>query len=158
MIKSLTFKTTIILTLTLMMGGLSNVQTNAQTNVQEIYIDKNCQQNQQLEEFDRFTVVYKSELKIKGQTYWFYSGQYIDASPIVCISRPGFKQAKLLNIQQIQSGYIDKISKDPRYKTAFLVTVHEGNGSYVPIIQYRLNFSTPDKPVITKLRSWNSGR
>ncbi|WP_414544802.1 hypothetical protein [Nostoc sp. CCY0012] len=142
------------LVISLMLGLLSSTPTNAQ----ETYIDNTCKQNQQLDEFDRFTVMYKSEFKIKGQTYWFYSGQYIDASPIVCISRPGFKQAKPLKIQQIQSGYIDKIGKDPRHTTAFLITIREGNGSYVPITQHRLNLSTPNKPVMTKLRTWKSGQ
>lgn len=123
---------------------------------QDIYIDSNCKQNQQLAEFDRFTVMYKSEFQTKGKIYWLYSGQYIDGSSIVCISRPGFRQAKLLNIQQIQSGYVEKISKSPRNRTAFLVTVRYGNGSDVPTTQYQLNLSIPEKPVITKLRSWKS--
>ncbi|MDZ8139068.1 MAG: hypothetical protein RM049_27940 [Nostoc sp. DedQUE04] len=150
------FKTTLFsgLTLSLILSLFSSPSTTAQ----EIYIDNNCKQNQQLNESDRFTIFYKSEFKTKGQTYWFYSGRYQDGSTIVCISQPGFKQAKPLNIQQIQSGYIDKINKDPRNKTAFLVTVREGNGSYVPMFQYRLNLSTPSKPALTKLRTWTSGR
>ncbi|BAY15035.1 hypothetical protein NIES21_08210 [Anabaenopsis circularis NIES-21] len=149
-------KTTLFsgITLSLILGLSSSPPTVAQ----EIYIDNNCKQNQQLNEFDRFTIFYKSEFQTKGQTYWFYSGRYQDGSTIVCISKPGLKQAKPLNIQQIQSGYIDKIGKDPRNKTAFLVTVREGNGSYVPIFQYRLNLSTPSKPALTKLRSWTSGQ
>lgn len=123
---------------------------------QEIYIDSTCNPNQQLDEFERFTVISKYEFQAQGRTYWFYSGQYIDGSPIVCISRPEFRQAKPLKIQQIQSGYIDKIAKDPRNKTAFLVTVRYGNGSYVPTTQYRLHLSTPNKPVMTKIRSWKS--
>lgn len=131
---------------------------NTPTTAQEIYINDRCKQNQQLNEFDRFTIFYKSEFKTKGQTYWFYSGRYQDGSTIICISQPGFKQAKPLEIEKIQSGYIDGIDKDPRNKTAFLVTVREGNGSYVPIFQYRLNLSTPSKPLLTKLKSWRSGQ
>ncbi|TVP61491.1 MAG: hypothetical protein EA343_14180 [Nodularia sp. (in: Bacteria)] len=127
-------------------------------NAQETYIDNTCTQNQQLDEFDRFTVMSKFEFQTQGQTYWFYSGQYIDASPITCISHPEFQQATPLNIPQIQSGYIEQIDKDPGNKTAFLVTVREGNGIHVPTIQYQLNLSTPDKPVMTKLRSWTSGQ
>ncbi|AFY45126.1 hypothetical protein [Nostoc sp. PCC 7107] len=150
------FKTTLFsgLTLSLIIALFSSSPTVAQ----EIYIDDNCKQNQQLNEFDRFTVFYKSEFQTKGQKYWFYSGRYQDGSTIICISKPGFKQPKPLNIQQIQSAYIDKISKDPRNKTAFLVTVREGNGSYVPMFQYRLNLSTPSKPTLTKLRTWTSGQ
>ncbi|MBE9199428.1 MULTISPECIES: hypothetical protein [unclassified Nodularia (in: cyanobacteria)] len=153
MIKSQT-TLTVALAMSFMLGLFSSTPANAQ----ETYIDSTCKQNQQLDEFDRFTVMYKSEFQTKGQTYWFYSGQYIDATPIVCISQPGFQQAKPLNIKQIQLGYIDKISKDPNNQTGFLVTIRDGNGSYVPITQYRLNLSTPEKPVITKLRSWRSGR
>ncbi len=142
------------LAISLILGLFSSTPLNAQ----ETYVDNTCKQNQQLDEFDRFTVMSKFEFQTQGQIYWFYTGQYIDASPIVCISRPGFRQAKPLNIPQIQSGYIDNIGKDPRRKTGFLVTVRDGNGINVPITQYRLNLSTPDKPVITKLRSWRSGR
>ncbi len=149
-------KSKITLTTGLAISFMLGLFTSTPAHAQEIYIDNTCQQNQQLDEFDRFTVMSKFEFQTQGQTYWFYSGQYIDGSPITCISRPGFKQAKLLNIPQIQSGYIDNIRKDPRNKTAFLVTVRDGNGSYVPITQYRLNLSKPDKPVISKLRSWTS--
>ncbi|ABA24424.1 hypothetical protein Ava_4827 [Trichormus variabilis ATCC 29413] len=140
----------------LIIGAILGLFPNSITTAQEIYINGKCQQNQQLEESDRFTVVYKSDFKTKGQTYWLYSGKYIDGSSIVCISRPGFKQPKLLNVKQIQSGYIDKIIKDSSNQTAFLVTVRNGNGSYVPITQYRVNLSTPSKPVTTKIRSWRS--
>ncbi|MDF5711461.1 MAG: hypothetical protein PUP90_28240 [Nostoc sp. S4] len=149
-------KTTLItgLAISLILALSSNTPTVAQ----ETYIDNNCKQNQQLNEFDRGTIFYKSEFQTKGQTYWFYSGRYQDGSAIICISQPGFKQAKPLEIEKIQSGYIDKIDKDPSKKTAFIVTVREGNGSYVPIIQYRLNLSTPSKPALTKLKSWRSVR
>lgn len=142
------------LVISLMLGLLSPTSSNAQ----ETYIDDNCKQNQQLNESDRFTVTYKSEFQTNGQTYWLYSGQYIDGSAIVCISRPGFKQAKPLNVKQIQSGYIERISKDPRNQTAFLITVRDGNGSYVPITQYRVNLSTPERPITAKIKSWRSGR
>ncbi|WP_199341927.1 hypothetical protein [Nostoc punctiforme] len=142
----------------LAIGCILSLFFNTPITAQEIYINDNCKQNQQLDEFDRFTIFYKSEFKTKGQTYWFYSGRYQDGSTIICISQPGFKQAKPLNIEKIQSGYIDKITKDPRNQTAFLVTVREGNGSYVPIFQYRLNLSTPSKPLLTKLKSWTSGQ
>jgi len=142
----------------LAIGSILSLFFNTPSTAQEIYINDNCKQNQQLDEFDRFTIFYKSEFKTKGQTYWFYSGRYQDGSTIICISQPGFKQAKPLNIEKIQSGYIEKITKDPRNQTAFLVTVREGNGSYVPIFQYRLNLSTPSKPLLTKLKSWTSGQ
>ncbi|BAT53268.1 hypothetical protein NOS3756_22270 [Nostoc sp. NIES-3756] len=142
------------LIISLMLGLVSATPTTAQ----ETYIDDKCKQNQQLNESDRFTVTYKSEFQSKGQTYWLYSGQYIDGYAIVCISKPGFKQPKPLNIKQIQSGYIEKIAKDLRTQTAYLITVRDGNGSYVPVTQYRVNLSIPERPITTKLRSWRSGR
>ncbi|MCF4967986.1 hypothetical protein [Nostoc sp. CMAA1605] len=80
----------------------------------------------------------------------------IDGSPVVCISRPGFREAKPVNLQQLQSGYVDRISKDPRNRTAFLVTIRYGNGSNLPTTQYRLNLSAPNQPRLTILRSWKS--
>jgi hypothetical protein len=142
------------LIISLMLGFIYATPSTAQ----ETYIDDNCKQNQQLNESDRFTVTYKSEFQSKGQTYWLYSGQYIDGSAIVCISKAGFKQAKPLKVKQIDSGYIDRISKDPRNQTAYLITVRYGNGSYVPVTQYRVNLSIPERPITTKLRSWRSGR
>jgi hypothetical protein len=142
------------LIISLILGLVSATPTTAQ----ETYIDDNCKQNQQLNESDRFTVTYKSEFQTKGQTYWLYSGQYIDGSAIVCISRPEFKQPKPLNIKQIQSGYIEEIDKDSRNQTAYLITVRDGNGSYVPITQYRVNLSTPERPITAKIKSWRSGR
>ncbi|BCL38842.1 hypothetical protein [Nostoc sp. MS1] len=142
------------LIISLMLGFISATSSQAQ----ETYIDDKCKQNQQLNESDRFTVTYKSEFQTKGQTYWLYSGQYIDGSAIVCISRPGFKQPKPLNIKQIQSGYIEKITKDSRNQTAYFIIVRDGNGSYVPVTQYRVNLSTPERPITAKIKSWRSGR
>ncbi len=143
------------LAISLILGGLFH---SSPTTAQEIYIDNKCQPNPQLSQSDdKFTVFYKSEFKAQGKTYWFYSGRYQDGSAIFCLSQPGFKQARPLNnLKQIQFNFIDKITKDTRSKTAFFVVTHEGNGSYVPMNEYRLNFATPSKPAITKLRTWKS--
>lgn len=125
---------------------------------QETYIDNNCQQNSSLNQDDIFAVFYKSEFQSKGQSYWFYSGRYQDGGVIFCISRPGFKQARPLNeLEPIQSSFIDKVAKDPRNKTAFIIVTREGNGSRVPMNEYQLNFANVNKqPTLTKLRTWTS--
>jgi hypothetical protein len=76
---------------------------------------------------------------------------------IVFIFRPGFKQARPLNdLKPIQFNFIHKVTKDPCNKTAFIVVTREGNGSYVPMNEYRLNFANVNKPTLTKLRTWKS--
>ncbi|MTJ08618.1 MULTISPECIES: hypothetical protein [unclassified Anabaena] len=124
---------------------------------QETYIDNKCKQNQSLKEDDRFTVFYKSEFKSKRKPYWFYSARYIDGSAIFCISQPGFKKPRSLNeLKPIQFNFIDKVTKDPLNQTAFIVVTREGNGSPVPMNEYRLNFVNVNKPTLTKLRTWTS--
>ena len=135
-------------------AGCTNLKPGQQSNT---YIDNNCQPNHHLSQSDLFGIFYKSEFKAKSKSYWFYSGKYQDGSAIYCISQPGFKQPRPLNeLKPIQFHFIKKITKDPRNKTAFLIITREGNGSYVPMIQYRLTLSTPSKPVLTKLRTWTS--
>ncbi|AFZ61206.1 hypothetical protein H6G54_29195 [Anabaena cylindrica FACHB-243] len=124
---------------------------------QETYIDNKCKQNPSLNEDDMFAVFYKSEFKSKRQNYWFYSGRYIDGSVIFCVSQPGFQKPRPLNeLKLIQFNFIDKVTKDPRNKTAFIVVTREGNGSGVPMNEYRLNFANANKPTLTKLRTWKS--
>ncbi|MEH2114347.1 hypothetical protein [Nostoc sp.] len=157
MIYKIRSKTTLVngLFLSLILSLFSNIPSKAQ----ETYIDNECQQNQQLSKSDLFSIFYKLEFQTKGKTYWFYSGRYQDGAAIFCISQPGFKQPRPLNeLKPIQFNFIEKITKDPGKKTAFLIITREGNGSYVPMIQYRLTLSTPDKPVLTKLRTWRSER
>ncbi|MEH2195454.1 MAG: hypothetical protein V7K98_22820 [Nostoc sp.] len=155
MIYNFTSKTTLTtgLTLSLILSLFSTIPGNAQ----EIYVDDNCKQNQQLSQSELFAVFHKSKFQTKGQTYWFYSGKYQDGSAIFCISQPGFKQPRPLSeLKPIQFHFIEKITKDPRNKTAFLIVTREGNGSYVRMIEYRLTLSTPAKPTLTKLRTWRS--
>ncbi|MBD2666707.1 hypothetical protein [Richelia sinica] len=140
-----------ILTLSLTLGF------SIPSYAQEKYIDNNCQQNQSLKEDDRFTVFYQSNFQSKGQSYWFYAGRYLDGGVIFCLSQPGFKKPRTLNeLKPIQFNFIDKVAKDTRNKTAFIVVTREGNGSRVPMNEYRLNFANVNKPTLTKLRTWKS--
>ena len=146
-----------ILKTTLATGIILTLFSNLPTVAQEISIDGSCKKNQQLNKYDKFTVFYKSEFQSKGKTYWFYSAQYQDGAAINCVSEPGFKQPRPLNeLKAIQNHFIQKITKDPRNKTAFLITVRGGNGSYALMTQYRLNLSIPSNPRLTKLHTWTS--
>jgi hypothetical protein len=142
---------TVGFTISLMLGLFPNMPTVAQ----ETIVDSKCK-NQQVHLDDEYSVFYKSEFQTQGQIYWLYSARYQDGSAIVCISKPGFKQARSLKLKAIDSVFIDRVTKDARSKTAFLITVAGGNGSYIPMTQYRLSLSTPNKPVLTKLRTWTS--
>jgi hypothetical protein len=146
-IKHLTFGLAISLTVGLF--------PNSPTIAQETIVDSKCK-NQQIHPDDEYRVFYKSEFKAEGQNYWLYSARYQDGAAIVCISKPGFKEVRHLKLKPIDSVFIHRVSKDSRNKEAFLITVADGNGSYVPMTQYRLSLSKPNKPVFTKLRTWTS--
>lgn len=121
-----------------------------QPSANEIYIDKDCRQNQQLQ-FDKFTVFNRNEFTANGQKYWFYAGRYQDGAVIFCISKPNFIQPKILNAEKIQRQFIDKIARDPNNKTAFIIAVRNGNGPGATTTNYRLDLSNPDRPKLTSL-------
>ncbi len=104
-----------------------------QPSANEIYIDKNCQRNQQLPQLERFTIFSRNEFTTNGQNYWFYAARYQDGGVVLCISKPNFNQQKPINEQKIQANFINKIVRDPNNKTAFIIAVIEGNGPEVPV-------------------------
>ncbi len=116
----------------------------------EIYIDKDCRRNQQLQ-VDKFTIFNTNEFTANGQKYLFYAGRYQDGAVIFCISKPNFSQPKVLNAEKIQRQFIDKIVGDPNNKTAFIIAVRNGNGPGATTINYRLDLSNPDRPKVTSL-------
>ncbi|MEP6515521.1 PPC domain-containing protein [Microcoleus vaginatus] len=117
----------------------------------EIYIDKNCQRNQQLPQLERFTIFSRNEFTTNGQNYWFYAARYLDGAVLFCTSKPNFNQPKPLAAKQIQSQFIDKIVRDINNKTAFIIVVREGNGLDVPMTNYALELSNVDRPKLTSL-------
>ncbi len=136
--------------------NLNPDSTKAEDKTEVIKIDSNCQHNQQSNEF---TIFYQSEFKTEGQTYWFYSGSnHTDEAAISCISKPGFKQARLLKQKLLQNAYIQKIVKRPIDENIFIIDTIDGNGSGASTYQYELTFSTPDKPTLTKLYTCRSER
>lgn len=120
-------------------------------SVNEIYIDKNCQRNQQLPQLERFTIFSRNEFTTNGQNYWFYAARYQDGGVLLCISKPNFNQPKPINEQKIQANFIDKIVRDPNNKTAFIIAVREGNGLEAPLTNYGLELSNVDRPKLTSL-------
>ena len=127
------------------------------SQAEEVYINNRCQPNQNLSGDDRFIIFYKSAFQTQGKSYWFYAGRYQDGGVIFCISQTRFKKSRPLNeLKSIQFNFIDNITKDQRNKTAFIIVTREGNGSYVPMNEYRLNFANVNKPKLTKLRTQKS--
>ena len=122
-----------------------------QPSANEIYIDKNCQRNQQLPQLERFTIFSRNEFTANGQNYWFYAARYLDGAVLFCTSKPNFNQPKPLTAKQIQSQFIDKIVRDINNKTAFIIVVREGNGLDVPVTNYGLELSNVDRPKLTSL-------
>ncbi len=139
-----------IITPILAAASIPAVIAQRQPSANEIYIDKDCRRNQQLQ-FDKFTVFNQNELTANGQKYWFYAGRYQDGGVLFCISQPNFNQPKVLNAEKIQRQFIDKIVRDPNNKTAFIIAVRGGNGMDTPVTNYGLDLSNPDRPKLTSL-------
>ena len=143
------------LTLTIISAILTTIVpavfAQRQPSANEIYIDKNCQSNQQLPQLERFTIFSRNEFTTNGQNYWFYAARYLDGSVLFCTSQPNFNQPKPLTAKQIQSQFIDKIVRDPNNKTAFIIAVRNGNGLDVPMTNYGLELSNVDRPKLTSL-------
>ncbi len=144
------FITATLTTLSLFIGTI--VYLSKPASADEVYIDNNCRRNQALPQDDRFTIFYSSQIRVNGQDYWFYAGRYQDGAAIFCISRVNFREASTLSARQIQYQFIEKIVKVPNRNATFIVTVAEGNGSPVPLTDYRLNLNNPNRPILTRLR------
>lgn len=139
-----------IITAILAAASIPAVFAQRQPSANEIYIDKDCRRNQQLQ-FDKFTVFNQHEFTANGQKYWFYAGRYQDGGVLFCISKPNFSQPKVLNAEKIQRQFIDKIVRDPKNQTAFIIAVREGNGPGAKTTNYVLDLSNPDRPKVTSL-------
>ena len=127
------------------------VLAQRQPSANQIYIDKNCQRNQQLPQLERFTIFSRNEFTTNGQNYWFYAARYQDGGVLLCISKQNFNQPKPINEPKIQANFIDKIVRDPNNKTAFIIAVREGNGPEAPVTNYGLELSNIDRPKLTSL-------
>jgi hypothetical protein len=115
------------------------------------YIDKNCNLNQQLAPLERYTIFSRKEFTANRKKYWFYAARYQDGAALFCISERIFVRPKVLNVEKIQRQFIDKIIQDSTTKTAFIITVREGNGPGATTTNYRLDLSNVDRPKLTPL-------
>ncbi len=141
-----------IITAILAAASIPAVFAQRQPSANEIYIDKNCQRNQQLpRSAERFTIFSRNEFTTNGQNYWFYAASDMGGSALFCISQPNFNQPKPLTAEQIQSQFIDKIVRDINNKTAFIIVVRGGNGMDTPMTNYHLGLSNVDRPKLTSL-------
>ncbi|MCC3491517.1 MAG: PPC domain-containing protein [Microcoleus sp. PH2017_25_DOB_D_A] len=142
---------TAIISAVLATASIPAVFAQRQPSTTEINIDKNCRPNQQLPQLERYTIFFRNEFTTNGQKYWFYSARYQDGGVVLCISKPNFDQPKHLNQPKIQANFIDKIVRDTKNQTAFIVTVREGNGLDTPMTNYGLDFKNVDRPKLTSL-------
>ena len=147
---------TLLFTITLISASFITTITPAvfaqpQPPANEIYIDKNCRRNQQLPQFERYTIFSRNEFTTNGQNYLFYAARYQDGGVLVCISKPNFNQPKPLNEPKIQANFIDKIVRDTNNRTAFIIAVRNGNGPGATTTNYGLDLSNVDRPKLTSL-------
>lgn len=143
-----------IITAILATASIPAVFAQRQPSANEIYIDKNCQRNQQLPPSgERLILSSRNEFTTNGQNYWFYAATYPGGGAMIfCISKPNFNQPKVLkNLEEIQREFIDKIVRVPNNKTAFIIVVRKGNGMDVPMMNYGLELSNVDRPKLTSL-------
>jgi hypothetical protein len=146
-------RSSIIITIitAILAASIPAVFAQRQPSANEIYIDKDCRRNQQLQQLDKFTVFNQNEFAANGKKYSFYAGRYQDGAVLFCISQPNFNQPKVLNTEKIQRQFIDKVVRDTNNKTAFIIAVREGNGPGATTTNYGLDLSNPDRPKLTSL-------
>ncbi len=130
---------------------ISGVFTPGIFRADEVFINKMCQQQQDLPQIERFSVFYQAEFSAQNQIYWFYAGRYQDGGVIFCVSEPDFNQAGELNAQELQFQFIEDIQQDSTNPSDFIITVAEGNGRNVPLVNYKLELSNPNQPILTRL-------
>lgn len=118
----------------------------------EVYVNKNCQVTQNLAQYDRYTVFYTSKFVAREQSYVFYAARYQDGAGILCTLNVKQNRFQVVNLSQVRNQFIRKVTKDSSRDSVFLVSVAEGNGLRVNILDYRLDLSNPEKPILTFLR------
>jgi hypothetical protein len=127
----------------------SNLEINGNSN--ELYVDDRCLPNQTIDRIDSFRVTYTSEFIAQGQRYWLSAATYQDGASIFCISRPNFTEAQRLNISEFDYQFVENIVRDENSDTVFIVTIREGQNYPVPLTDYSLDLSNPERPIVTRL-------
>jgi hypothetical protein len=150
-------RSTIIISIitAILAASIPAVFAQRQPSANEIYIDKNCQRNQQLPRSPERLILDSGKqftFTTNGQNYLFYAASNTATGEMTfCISKPNFNQPKVLNLEEIQREFADKIVRVPNNKTAFIIVVRKGNGMDVPMINYGLELSNVDRPKLTSL-------
>lgn len=135
------------LTFSLIIGGTNPASANT------IYMDNNCNPNQNLGQYDRLRIFYQAEFQVSNQSYWFYAGRYQDGAVLFCLSHPNFQKPRALTeLTEINARFIDNIVQDTNDHTIFLVTEFLA-GRDTLMTEYRVSFANPNQPEITKLKS-----
>lgn len=138
----------ISLAFSLIIGGINPASANP------IYIDNKCNQNQNLGQYDRSSIIYQAEFQVSNESYWFYAGRYQDGAVLFCLSHPNFQKPKPLNeLTGINNRFIDNIVQDTNDKKIFFVTEFLAGRQDTLMTEYRVNFANPDQPEITQLNS-----
>ncbi|MEC4803247.1 MAG: hypothetical protein SAJ12_22315 [Jaaginema sp. PMC 1079.18] len=75
-----------------------------------------------------------------------------DGSVQFCISQPDFVNPSVINADEISNQFIESINQVSNNNPIFTVQVREGQNNNSPFINYRLNLSNPNRPVITLIR------
>jgi len=95
---------------------------------------------------------FKANFESNGQKYLLVGLRYQDGSGLLCVSPSDIYHLQLVSAQDIQNSFIDKVTK--KTKNSFLVTIYGGNGSNVPIYDFRVTFDHPYHPTIKLIRKY----
>jgi len=152
--------TTLTLTsISLVVGFLPLSSTPAQAQ-DDVYIDRDCRHVpnsviQNLSDppwFHYQNIFYSRKFTANGKPYWLYVARYTDGAAMFCVSKPDFKQARLISTSEISGQFIEKVEQNSNQSSMFIVRVIQGQNTGAPFVDYRLDLSNPDRPVITFVR------
>jgi|GEM_PF-1164427 len=126
----------------------------------DVYIDMDCHHvpNSVLENlseppwFDYKRIFYSRKFTANGQPYWFYAATHTDGAAMFCISQPNFIQSRHISLSEMSSYFIESIEQNSNLSPIFIVRVRQGQNTGVPFVDYRLDLSNPERPVISFVR------
>ena len=126
----------------------------------DVYVDNNCRQVsdsvlQSLSEppwFQYQNVFYGRKFTANNENYWLYAARTGDGSVQFCISQPNFVNPQVINADEISYQFIESINQAGDNNPTFTVQVREGQNTNSPFIDYRLNLSNPNQPIVTLIR------
>ena len=152
--------TTLSLTSLSLVAGFLLSPSKPATAENDVYIDQDCRPipNSVIENlteppwFYYYPIFYSQPFTTNNQPYWFYGATYTDGAAIFCLSQPNFIQPSRVNLSEMDSQFIEKIEQDSKSSSIFNIQVRLGQNTGVPFVDYQLDLSVPDRPVITVVR------